>query len=243
MSQLHLASPPRVLIVDDEPAIADTLLYVLRAEGFAAEHVLLGGEALQRHASQAFDLWLLDIGLPDMTGFDVLRRLRASSGAAAQVPVIFLTARSEEIDRILGLELGADDYVAKPFSPREVAARVRAILRRGRLLSEAVADAGAETVAETAVWQRDADALTILFHGRRLDLTRYEYRLLDLLLEQPGKVYRRESIMDRVWADAPESSDRTIDAHVKTLRAKLRAVRPDDDSIQTHRGIGYAIKP
>lgn len=241
MSDLVFASPPRILIVDDEPAIADTLLYVLRAEGFATEHVLLGREALSRHAHQPFDLWLLDIGLPDAGGFDVLRQLRAGSGPAAAVPVVFLTARSEEIDRILGLELGADDYVSKPFSPREVAARVRAILRRSRAsASHSVLPGG--ILPASNVWQRNPDALCLRYHGQLLDLTRYEYRLLDLLVSVPGRVFRREVIMDQVWGDAPETSDRTIDAHIKTLRAKLRAVAPEEDPIQTHRGIGYAVK-
>jgi len=227
------AAAARILVVEDEAAIADTLLYVLRADGFRAEHVPLGAEALARHAGAPFDLIVLDVGLPDMTGFDVLRGLRALE-AGAGVPVMFLTARSEEIDRVLGLELGADDYVVKPFSPREVAARVRAVLRRGgqRAASPAEPD---------GPWRRLPEALRIDYHGVALDLTRYEYRLLDLLLSQPGRVFTRELIMASVWEDALDTSDRTIDAHVKTLRAKLRAVRPDDDPIRTHRGVGYSL--
>jgi two-component system catabolic regulation response regulator CreB len=223
----------RILVVEDEEAIADTLLYALRSEGFGAEHVVLGHQALVRQQEQPFDLVILDVGLPDMTGFDVLRGLRADG--SAPVPVIFLTARGEEIDRVLGLELGADDYVVKPFSPREVAARVRAILRRGALRPPAPTQQ-----ASSGPWHRLPDALRIDYHGVTLDLTRYEYRLLDLLLASPGRVFTREQIMASVWENALDTSDRTVDAHVKTLRAKLRAVRADEDPIRTHRGIGYS---
>jgi two-component system catabolic regulation response regulator CreB len=228
-------TPVRILVVEDEPAIADTLLYALHSEGFGAEHVVLGRQALLRHGEQPFDLIILDVGLPDMTGFDVLRGLRADGGAT-QVPVILLTARGEEIDRVLGLELGADDYVVKPFSPREVAARVRAILRRGAVRPPAPA----QKVA-SGPWRCQPEALRIDYHGVTLDLTRYEYRLLDLLLSHPGRVFSREQIMASVWENALDTSDRTVDAHVKTLRAKLRAVRADEDPIRTHRGVGYAL--
>lgn len=226
----------RILVVEDEQPIAETLLYALRSEGFRADHVVLGSEALRRHEAEPFDLVVLDVGLPDMSGFDVLRRLhgRAPAGGMA-VPVLFLTARGEEIDRVLGLELGADDYVVKPFSPREVAARVRAILRRG-----AVRPPVAEMAAEA--WHRQPDAFRIAYYGTVLDLTRYEYRLLDLLVSHPGRVFGRDQIMATVWGEALDTSDRTIDAHVKTLRAKLRAIRPDTDPIRTYRGIGYALE-
>ncbi len=228
-------APARILVVEDEAAIADTLLYALRSEGFGAEHVVLGRQALVRHQAQPFDLVILDVGLPDMTGFDVLRGLRTDGSAS--VPVLFLTARGEEIDRVLGLELGADDYVVKPFSPREVAARVRAILRRGAVRPPMM------MVREEASgpWRRQPEALRIDYHGVTLDLTRYEYRLLDLLLACPGRVFTRERIMASVWENALDTSDRTVDAHVKTLRAKLRAVRADEDPIRTHRGIGYSL--
>jgi two-component system, OmpR family, catabolic regulation response regulator CreB len=228
------AASARILVVEDEAAIADTLLYALRSEGFGAEHVVLGRQALARHGEQSFDLVILDVGLPDMTGFDVLRRLRADGSAS--VPVILLTARGEEIDRVLGLELGADDYVVKPFSPREVAARVRAILRRGAIRPPAPA-----RQAASGPWRCLPDALRIDYHGVTLDLTRYEYRLLDLLLASPGRVFSREQIMASVWENALDTSDRTVDAHVKTLRAKLRAVRADENPIRTHRGIGYSL--
>ena len=223
----------KILLVEDEQAIADTLIYALGSEGFAVRHVLLGREALPAHRDSPVDLIMLDVGLPDTTGFEVLKQLRADP-EGRDVPVIFLTARTEEIDRILGLELGADDYVTKPFSPREVAARVRAILRRD-------ARARSNSALQNSVWQHDPDALRIAFRGQSIELTRYEYLLLALLLSAPGRVFSREQIMNRVWANAPDTADRSIDTHIKTLRAKLRAIDPAAEPIVTHRGSGYAL--
>ncbi len=186
--------------------------------------------ALEEIRTHHYALVILDIGLPDLSGFDVCRELRRYSN----VPVIFLTARSEEVDRIVGLELGADDYVQKPFSPREVASRVRAILRRVR--ETASADPGAKPLFHV-----DRDGSRIAYAGTWLSLTRYEYLLLAALLEQPGRVLSRARLMELVWSDAEESLDRTVDAHVKTLRAKLRSVK-DGDPIETHRGLGYSIR-
>lgn len=225
-----------ILIVDDEPAIADTLAYALRAEGFSSEHCALGGAALERLADgSAFDLVVLDIGLPDISGFDVCRRLRRDS----DIPVLFLTARSDEVDRIVGLELGGDDYVAKPFSPREVVSRIRAILRRLRPLPQESAD-GHGRPQKSAKFAVDRDGLRIAYHGHWLALTRYEYLLLALLLERPGRILSRPQIMAAVWQDDGESLERTVDTHIKTLRGKLRAVR-DDEVILTHRGLGYSL--
>ncbi len=225
---------PRILLAEDEQAIADTLIYTLGSEGFAVRHVLLGRDVLAAQRENAFDLAILDVGLPDTTGFEVLKALRADP-AGRQLPVIFLTARAEEIDRILGLELGADDYVTKPFSPREVAARVRAILRREARAGQPERETG------NAAWRHAPAARRIAFHGQALDLTRYEYELLALLLSSPGRVFARERIMTHVWADAPDTADRSIDTHVKTLRAKLRAIRAEEEPIVTHRGVGYAL--
>lgn len=225
----------KILLVEDEQAIADTLVYALGSEGFSVHHLLLGRDALPAHIAAPFDLIILDIGLPDTTGFEVLKALRADP-AGRDVPVIFLTARAEEIDRILGLELGADDYVVKPFSPREVAARVRAILRRDARLRS-------HSEVPVSVWRHDPDAMRIAFHGQPLVLTRYEYLLLALLLSAPGRAFTREQIMSRVWANAPDTDDRSIDTHVKTLRAKLRALAPHSEPIQTHRGTGYSVLP
>lgn len=222
---------PRILLVEDEPAIADTVAYALRAEGFEAVHCLTGGEALRRAASEAFDLAVLDVGLPDIGGFALCRELRRGR----ELPVIFLTAQGAEADRILGLEIGADDYVTKPFSPRELATRVRVVLRRAGHAN------GAGGAATHGGFEHDAEGLRFRYHGRLLELTRYEYGVLAALLRRPGAVLSRAQLMDRVWGDAPGSGDRTVDTHVKTLRAKLHAVTPGADPVRTHRGLGYSI--
>lgn len=221
----------RILIADDEPAIADTLSYALRTEGFEVSCVGLGRDALAAVRDGDFALLILDVGLPDMNGFDVCRELRRSS----DVPVVFLTARTGEVDRIVGLELGADDYVPKPFSPREVVSRVRAILRRVR------AGTAPATPAARSRFAVDLEGARIAYCGTWLSLTRYEFRMLAALLERPGKIFSRARLMEIVWSEAQETLDRTVDAHVKTLRAKMRAVHPDDP-IETHRGLGYSIR-
>jgi two-component system catabolic regulation response regulator CreB len=226
---------PRILLVEDEPAIADTVLYALRTEGFEARHCLTGGEALRVAGEEAFDLAILDVGLPDIGGFALCRELRrVKSQVGIDLPVIFLTAHDAEAERIMGLEIGADDYVTKPFSPRELVARVRVVLRRGH--------GGAGFAASTQGFEHDSEGHRIRYRGRLLDLTRDEYGLLAALLQRPGAVLSRAQLMDRVWGDALESGDRTIDTHVKTLRAKLRVVAPDVDPIRTHRGLGYSLE-
>lgn len=224
----------RILLLEDEPAIADTLLYALRSEGFEVDHVRLVREALDRLAAQPPHLAILDVGLPDGSGFDVCRQLRKSS----ELPVVFLTARSEEIDRVLGLELGADDYVVKPFSPREVCARVKAILRRSAgatAVSPATPSAGSGLLLDEA-------AQRIRCGAQWLALTRYEYRLLATLLRRPQRIFSRGELMDLVWDDAPDTADRTVDAHIKQLRAKLREAGASADLIQTHRHMGYSLQ-
>jgi len=220
----------KILIVDDEPAISETLAYALKNEGFTAESCTLGSQALALLGSGEHDLVVLDVGLPDISGFDVCRALRRHS----DIPVLFLTARADEVDRIVGLELGGDDYVAKPFSPREVVSRIRAILRRLRPEPRRAASAPPNR------FTIDRDGLRIAYHGTWLSLTRYEYLLLALLLERPGHILNRAQIMDSVWQDGGESLERTVDTHIKTLRGKLRGIR-DEDIIVTHRGLGYSI--
>jgi two-component system catabolic regulation response regulator CreB len=228
---------PLILVADDEPAIADAVLYALRSEGLEAEHCLLGGQALERVRAGGVDVLLLDVGLPDLGGFEVCRRLRGFS----DVPVIFLTARNEEIDRVLGLELGADDYVTKPFSPRELVARVRARLRRSAAVPGAVAGGGDGWV-ERGDFAVDRGGHRIRWRGQALDLTRYEYAVLEALLQRPGAILSRAQLMQRGWDSDADSGDRTVDTHVKTLRAKLRAAGAEPDPIRTHRGLGYAIE-
>jgi two-component system catabolic regulation response regulator CreB len=216
----------RILLVEDETAIAGTIEFALRADGFETEHALTGQQALALARHGAFDLAILDVGLPDIGGFALCRELRR----VRDLPVIFLTARDAEADRVLGLEIGADDYIAKPFSPRELVARVRAVLRRTQ---PATASPG---------FVHDADGHRIHYRGRLLDLTRYEYGLLAALLQRPGAILSRAQLMDRVWGGDSDSSDRTVDTHVKTLRAKLREIDPASDPIRTQRGLGYSLQ-
>nr|WP_036167637.1 two-component system response regulator CreB [Lysobacter dokdonensis] len=217
-----------LLLVEDEAAIADTVAYALREDGFEVHHCLTAGDALRASKDGRFELAILDVGLPDLGGFALCRELRRSG----DLPVIFLTAHAAEAERVLGFELGADDYVTKPFSPRELVARVRAVLRRVATNPEPAPGHG---------FAHDAQGHRISWRGRWLDLTRYEYGLLAALLQRPGAVLTRRQLMDRVWGDALESGDRTVDTHVKTLRAKLHAFDPAVDPIRTHRGLGYSI--
>ncbi len=229
--------PKIILIVEDEIAIADSIAYAVRTDGFTPLHVGLGAQALEavrNPQGRAPDLIVLDVGLPDMSGFEVCRQLRQFS----DIPVIFLTARSDEIDRVVGLEIGADDYVAKPFSPRELVARIRVVLRR---LAPPAPPSQTSHAAQASAFELRQHEARILFLGRALELTRYEYLLLKALIDHPGHVLSRAQLMDRVWTDAPDTLDRTVDAHVKSLRAKLRAIDLTRDPIQTHRGMGYSL--
>lgn len=218
----------RILVVEDEPGIADTIRYALATDGFDPHVCALGSDALKALDSSVFALAILDVGLPDMNGFDVFRQIRARGS----LPVIFVTARAEEVDRIVGLELGADDYVAKPFSPRELVARVRTVLRRTN---------AAPSAPQSTIFVVDDERRKIRFCGQQLDLTRYEYGLLCALIARPGRVFSRDELLTKVWGDESDSLDRTVDAHVKTLRAKLKAIAPHLEPILTHRGTGYAL--
>ncbi len=218
-----------ILVVEDEASIAETIVYALSTEGFVPAWKTTGRDALKLLKEQPVALVVLDVGLPDMSGFDVCRELRKQHA----VPVIFLTARSGEVDKIVGLELGADDYLAKPFSPRELTARIRAVLRRSH---------GAAPANSPAGWTHDEAKCRISFEGHALDLTRNEYRLLGALLAAPGRVFSRDQLMTAAWDDPGASLDRTVDAHIKTLRAKLRVVAPEADPIVTHRGLGYSLR-
>ena len=220
---------PLIWLVEDEAGIADTLIYALQTEGYAIRWFERGLPVLDALQGERPALVILDVGLPDINGFDLYRRILP----LADLPLMFLTARSEEIDRIVGLELGADDYVAKPFSPREVCARVRSILRRG----------GREKHPPgKSAFRVDETGASIQYRDQPLPLTRYEYLLLKTLLAQPDRVYSRTQLMDLVWQNAEDSLERTVDTHIKTLRAKLREIDPEADPILTHRGLGYSLK-
>lgn len=222
---------PHILIVEDEAAIADTLVYALQGEGFTTTWLNLGGAALMHQQATPADLLILDIGLPDISGFEVCRQLRRFS----EVPVLFLSARDAEIDRVVGLEIGADDYVVKPFSPREIAARVRAILKRVQPAVAVVAGAGPFLL--------DLERMQIRYRDQPLSLTRHEFRLLQCLLEQPERVFSREQLLGAVGVAADAGYERSIDSHIKSLRAKLRQVAAQAEPIQTHRGLGYSYSP
>ena len=224
---------PRILVVEDEPAIADTIVYALATDGFEPRWCATATDALAAARQGGIALAVLDVGLPDMNGFELFKQLQKVDAA---LPAIFLTARSSEIDRVVGLELGADDYMAKPFSPRELAARVRTVLRR---VQRAPAAVGAVGHGAFAI---DDEKKAIRFRGRPLDLSRTEYRLLKVLIERPGRVYSRDELMQRAWDDPASAFDRTVDAHVKALRAKLREVDGEADPISTHRGLGYSLR-
>lgn len=235
--------PARILIIEDEPSIADTLLYALATEGFSPHWCATGQAGIAALQAQAFDFVILDIGLPDGSGFEFCKQIRARS----TVPILFLTARNSEIDRVVGLEIGGDDYLAKPFSPRELTARVKAILRRvsptPALDSQTTPQSPASSPAARLPWfSIDEARCLIRFRGLALELTRIEFRLCKTLISQPGRVFSREQLLDAAWDEPEASLDRTVDAHIKTLRAKLHAIDPAADPIKTHRGLGYSSR-
>jgi two-component system catabolic regulation response regulator CreB len=208
----------RILIFEDEPIIADTLIYALETDGFAAERVATAEEGLRRMEGETFDLIILDVGLPDRNGFEVCKQIRST----LSIPILFLTARADEIDRVVGLEIGGDDYIVKPFSPREVSARVKAVLRRSAPPPQPV-----------------SSELFVIDESRKM--IRYEYGVLKLLVEHPGQVFSRAQLLERVWEEPEMTQERTVDSHVKTIRGKLRAVDDSRDPIETHRGFGYSL--
>ena len=229
----------RLLLLEDDPAIARTVAYALERDGLTVTHSLLVHDARQQLQSARFDLLVLDVGLPDGSGLDLLRDVRNTAPTAA-LPVLMLSAHGEEIDRVLGLELGADDYLTKPFSPRELAARVKALLRRagngngnGHLATPAA--------TATALFHDDETGQRISLRGQALPLTRREYRLLSHLLRGAGRIHSRDALLAAAWGDDSESTDRTVDTHIKTLRAKLRELDPAREYISTHRGMGYCL--
>ena len=220
----------QIVIVEDEPAIADTIQYALETDGFSTLLLDCGRPILPLLAEKPIDLIILDVGLPDISGFELCKEVRKISS----VPIIFLTARADEVDRVVGLEIGGDDYVTKPFSPREVTARVKAVLRRTGSV--------APVVPVRLSFVLDEPKRQFHFHGHALSLSRYEYEILRLLVRRPGQVFSRQQIMEMVWEEPDASMERTVDAHVRNLRAKLKAVASEDDPIVTHWGVGYSLK-
>jgi len=222
-----------ILVVEDDPRISDVLEYALKAEGYEVQTAQRGREAAELARNTSPGLIVLDVGLPDIDGFEVCRMVRTFS----DVPVIFLTSRSDEIDRVVGLEIGGDDYMVKPFSPRELLARIKAIRRRNqRPETRAVADSKAQfRYGPIAI---DAEKFQIRCHGREVPLTAQEFKLLELLVKHPGRVFTRQQVLDRAWGDDVFVADRTIDVHVKSLRKKFG----DLEFIETVRGVGYRAR-
>jgi two-component system response regulator BaeR len=218
-----------ILIVEDEPKLADLLADYLRASGFEPFCISNGTEAVPWVRANKPDLVLLDLMLPGRDGMEVCKDIRSFS----RVPIIMVTARIEEIDRLLGLEIGADDYVCKPFSPREVVSRVKAVLRRTR----------DGQIVHVQGLSLDEYAYRAMLHGRDLELTAVEFKLLQFLLANPGRIYGRQQLMDRIYPDARSVSDRTIDSHIKKLRRKIEAVDPEAKLIHSVYGVGYKFEP
>jgi DNA-binding response OmpR family regulator len=225
----------RILVVDDEPAVSDLLAYNLRKAHFEVLVAADGREALRLAGEAAPDLILLDLMIPEVDGLDVCRELRKSSN----VPIIMITARGEEIDRVVGLELGADDYVTKPFSMRELMARIKAVLRRTH--SEEHEDAPSTFLYGPGGLRMDLDARIVLVADRGLNLTRLEFDLLQHLLSNAGRVLPRERLLEQAWGYDFAGDTRAVDSAIKRLRAKLRAASPEADGIEAVRGIGYRL--
>jgi len=226
----------RILVIEDEPSIADNITYALSTDGFEPEWRPTGKEGLEVLEAGGIDLIILDVGLPDQSGFELAKKIRESF----DVPIIFVTARADEVDRIVGLEIGADDYVVKPFSPRELSARVRAVLRRtakGRTSPEEK-----PKQLKVGAFEVDEEKHKIFYHGAVVDLSRYEFRILEILIASPGRVYSRAHLMQLAWEEPDMSLERTVDTHVKTIRRKLKTISEDTDPIITHRGVGYSLR-
>jgi two-component system response regulator BaeR len=220
-----------ILIVEDEPKLAAVMADYLHVDGFATKSISDGREVIPYIRTTPPSLMLLDVMLPGRNGMDICRELRQFSA----LPVIILTARVDEIDRLLGLDVGADDYVCKPFSPREVVARVKAILRRAApvILAAAFVATGLEV---------DEQFHSALLDGEALKLTPVEFRLLALLMRSPGRIFQRDYLLDQLYDDHRVVTDRTIDSHIKNLRRKLQAIRPASEPIVSVYGVGYRLE-
>ncbi len=255
------SNDPLVLLVEDDPAIAETIMFAVRQAGFQVQWCAQGLVGLDRWQRLQPSLTILDVGLPDISGFEVCRRMRLTS----QSPILFLTAHSDEIDRIQGFELGADDYISKPFSPRELVSRVRAILRRTNQVvatdeASSFSHQFSNTLGTTAQgnYSKTAPDAAVLASGSlrlypeqarvlvgtlSLSLTRTEFKLLEYLMRQPLRVFSREQLLNAVQGSGSPTGDRAIDTHIKTLRAKITQAQVGLDPIKTHRGLGYSFEP
>jgi len=237
--------PTRILLADDEPAILTLLSYPLSQDGYEVTPATNGAEALERFGEGDFDLVVLDVTMPLLDGLEVCRRLRATSS----VPIIMLTAKAEEIDKVLGLELGADDYITKPFSIREFRSRVKAALRRSSMIGASLAagergdeDADGEEPIQAGDLRIDFDKRSVRVGGEPVRTTFVEFEILGLLARNPGRVFTREALLDRIWGDSAYRDPRTIDVHIRHLREKLEADAKEPEYIFTVRGVGYRFR-
>jgi len=229
------SQPPRILLVDDEQSVQKLLSFPLRKEGYEVVSALDGRQALDRLRETSFDLVVLDLMLPLVDGFEVCRQVRARSS----VPIIMLTARADEIDKVLGLELGADDYITKPFSLREFRSRVKAVLRRAEIAR--AGDPGEEPLEDGGL-VIDFEKRTVTCAGELVRLTYVEFEILAALARHPGRVYNRMVLLERVWGDASYRDPRTVDVHIRHLREKLEADPKRPELLHTVRGVGYRFR-
>ena len=219
-----------VLIVEDEKKLANILIEYLQKDDFQTKHIAIGSEVIPWVKGHNPDLILLDLMLPEMNGKQICQEIRTFSS----LPIIMVTAMVEEIDRLIGLELGADDYICKPFSPKEVTARVKAVLRRS--------DPDYIKNSQSRGFEVNQDQYSITLAGQKLDLTPVEFRLLSMFIEYPNRVYNRDQILNNVFDDGRIVLDRTVDTHIKNLRQKLQAVNAKSDYIRSIYGIGYSFE-
>ena len=230
----------QILCVEDDAAIIMPLRYALEREDWLVTWANTGMSAIQQIEQNHFDFIILDVGLPDLSGFEVCKKIRTFN----HTPLLFLTARDDEIDRIVGLEIGADDYCAKPFSSREIVSRIKAIWRRMEIQQQLLAEKQQSISSQQSsnIWQCQDETLQIHYYAIALQLTRYEYRLLKLLIQHPEQVFSRQQLMDHVWEHPEHSLERTVDTHIKSIRNKLKQISPEHEPIETHRGFGYSLK-
>jgi DNA-binding response OmpR family regulator len=227
----------RILLVDDEQSIQTLLSYPLQRDGYEVVQATDGQQALERFAEQPFDLVVLDLMIPKLDGLEVCRRLRGRSS----VPIIMLTARSEEIDKVVGLELGADDYITKPFSLREFSSRIKAALRRAEMTRPAQT-APDETPLDVHELRVDFSKRSVRIRGNEAELTFVEFEILSVLARSPGRVYTRDMLLSRIWGDSAYRDPRTIDVHIRHLREKIEREPKDPEYLFTVRGVGYRFR-
>ena len=225
----------RILIVEDEKSFSEPLAFLLGREGYEVEVAADGNEAITKFDKSGADLVLLDLMLPGINGTEVCRQIRAIS----KVPIIMLTAKDDEVDKVVGLEIGADDYVTKPYSSRELLARIRAVLRRG---NEAMESSGVGAVIEVADLKMDTDRHQVTFNGEPITLPLKEFELLEFLMRNVGRVLTREQLIDRIWGSDYVGDTKTLDVHIKRLRSKLEKDPANPELIQTVRGLGYKME-